>query len=79
MVLPYKASEVNCLKNHAFNKQLSYLQIYIKLIFGILKRRQKSLKKIPLIITDNKKFKFACMWITAFVILHNIFIDLNDN
>lgn len=39
MVPLYKASEVNCSENHAFNKELSYIQIEIEHIFRMLKRR----------------------------------------
>lgn len=55
IVPSYKAPKVNNLENHTFNKKLSYIQINIEHTFGILKRRQKSLTKMWLIITDNKK------------------------
>lgn len=79
MVPTYKAPETNRSENHAFNKQLSHIRIDIEHTFGMLKGRWKSLTGMRLIITDNKKYEFACMWITACVVLHNILIDLNDN
>lgn len=61
MVPPYKAPEANRSENHAFNKQLSHIRIDIEHTFGMLKGRWKSLTGMRLIITDNKKYEFACM------------------
>ena len=78
MVSPYKTPEANRVENTTFNKQLSHIRIDIKHTFGILKRRWKSLTGLRLILTSEKKYEFACMWITACVVLHNILIDLHD-
>lgn len=79
IVLLYKVPEADHWGNHVFNKQLSHIQIDIKYTFRMWKRRRKSLTGIPLIITDNKKCEFGCIWIAVCRVLHNILIDLNDN
>ena len=78
MVSPYKAPEANQVENNKFNKQLSHICIDIEHTFGILKGRWKSLTGLRLIFTLEKKYEFACMWITACVVLHNILLDLHD-
>lgn len=43
MVLSYKVSKTNYLENYTLNKQLSHIQINIKHIFKMFKKRYKSL------------------------------------
>lgn len=78
MVLPYKALEANRIENTTFNKQLSHIRIDVEHTLGILKGRWRSLTGLSLILTSEKKYEFACMWITVCVVLHNILIDIHD-
>ncbi len=45
----------------------------------MLKGQWKSLTDLRLLLTTQKKYEFACMWIIAFLVLHNILVNLNDN
>lgn len=44
----------------------------------MLKGRWKSLTGLRLILTNHQQYEYACMWITACMVLHNILLDLND-
>lgn len=46
IILLYKKPETNYLNNHAFNMQISYIQIDIEHIFQVLKERLKNLTRI---------------------------------
>ncbi len=78
VVSPYKAPKANQVENTKFNKQLSHICIKIEHTFGILKRRWENLTRLRWILTSEKKYEFACIWITACDVLHNILIDLYD-
>lgn len=52
-------------QNKEFNRSLSIVRIDIEHAFGMLKDRWKSLTGLRLILTTQKKYEFACMWITA--------------
>lgn len=44
----------------------------------MLKGRWKSLTGLRLILVNHKQYEYACTWITACIVLHNILLDLND-
>ena len=79
MVPPYKGAAKNNPQNKEFNRCLSSVRIDIEHAFGMLKGRWKSLIGLRLILTTQKKYEFACMWVTACLVFHNILVDLNDN
>ena len=79
MVPPYKGAAKNNSQNKEFNQSLLSVCIDIEHAFGILQGRWKSLTGLRLILTTQKKYEFACMWITACLVLHNILLDLDDN
>lgn len=78
LVPPYKAPHTRRRRIRRFNKRLSSVRIVIEHAFGILKGRWKSLTGLRLILNNDKQYESACMWITACVVLHNIFIDRDD-
>ena len=78
MIPPYKAPYILRCSNQKFNYRLLSISIDIKHAFGILKGRWKSLTGLLLIFTNHQQYESACMWITAWMVLHNILLDLND-
>ncbi len=78
MVPPYKAPYTSHRSNRKFNRRLSSIHIDIEHAFGMLKDRWKSLTELRLIFTNHQQYEYACMWITACMVLHNILLDLND-
>lgn len=62
-----------------FNKYFSKYRVRIEHCFGRLKERFCSLKELRMRLIDAKSSKYACQWITACCILHNIIIDINDD
>lgn len=78
MVPPYKAPEANRSENRKFNKKLSKVQIDIEHTFEMLKGRWASLTALRLVINTQKQYRYALKWITAYIVLHNILLQLND-
>lgn len=76
MVPLYNVLETNHIENTIFNNQLLYICINIKYTFEISKGRWKSLTSLRLILIFEKKYKFVYIWITYYIILHNILIDI---
>lgn len=59
MVPPYKGVAKNNPQNKEFNQYLSSIQFDIEHSFGMLKSRWKSLTDLKLLLTTQKKYKFA--------------------
>ena len=78
LVPPYKAPHARSKEIRQFNRRLSSARIDIEHAFGILKGRWKSLTGLRLLLNSHKQFEYACMWLTACVVLHNILLDLDD-
>ena len=78
MIPPYKAPYTLRRNNQKFNRRLSSIRIDIEHAFGMLKGRWKSLTGLRLIFTNHQQYEYACMWIIACMVLHNILLDLND-
>ena len=78
MVTPYKAPHTRQKRIRKFNRRLSSIRIDIEHAFGILKGRWKSLTGLRLRLRTKKQYEFACMWITACVVLHNVLHGLDD-
>lgn len=79
LVPPYKAPDNRVRQNTQFNKLLSNVCIDIEHAFGMFKGRWRSLTGLRLRVNNKQQYEYACMWITACVVLYNIFLDLNDN
>ena len=45
----------------------------------MLKGIWRSLTGLRLRVNNKQQYEYACMWITASVVLHNILLDLNDD
>ena len=75
---PYKAPAANKAENRSFNKLLSSCRVDIEHAFGVLKGRWRSLTGLRIRITNKAQYEYACMWITACVVLHNILLEVRD-
>ena len=78
LIPPYKAPAANKTENKAFNRLLSSCRVDIEHAFGVLKGRWRSLTGLRVRITKKAQYEYACMWITACIVLHNILLEVRD-
>ena len=78
MVPPYKAPNTSRRSNRKFDRRLSSIRIDIEHAFGMLKNRWTSLTGLQLIFTNHQQYEYACIYVTAYIVLHNILLDSND-
>lgn len=74
----YKALNILRCSNRKFNCQLSSICIDIKHVFRMLKGWWKSFTRLRLILTNHQQYKYGYIWITAYIVMHNILLNLND-
>lgn len=61
-----------------FNRYFSTYRVRIEHVFGIMKEKFPSLKKLGIRIRDAKSHEFVCTWIRVCCILHNILLPHYD-
>lgn len=62
-------------KSEFFNYRISSGRVYSEHGYGMLKGKFPSLRDLRIMITCDKDHAFACHWIEACLILHNLCID----
>jgi len=65
-------------QRNMFNLHFSRQRVKIEHTFGLLKAKFESLRILRLRISDKKSHKFACTWIEACLVLHNILLKESD-
>lgn len=61
-----------------FNRYFSSYRVRVEHVFGIMKEKFPSCKKLNIRIIDAKSHEFACTWIRACCILHNMLMPHYD-
>lgn len=81
IICPYrKNSNIgNARERAAFNTYFSKYRVRIEHCFALLKERFCSLKELRFRLKNAESNKYACAWITACCILHNIILDNYDD
>eukprot|EP00474_Spongospora_subterranea_P010901 CRZ11359.1 hypothetical protein [Spongospora subterranea] len=72
MLVPYRQPAASILENQQFNLRISRARVVSEHGNGILKGRWQSLRGLPICINKPSDIKFACQWITAGCVLHNM-------
>jgi hypothetical protein len=72
MIVPYRQPAASSPENEEFNLRLSRGRVVSEHGNGILKGRFQSLRHLPICIAKASDVEFACDWITACCVLHNI-------
>jgi hypothetical protein len=62
--------------NAIFDRYVSHLRVRSEHCMGALKGRFQSLRGLHININSKSDHHFACRWITAAIILHNLVIDV---
>ncbi|KAG4070931.1 hypothetical protein HA402_001368 [Bradysia odoriphaga] len=61
-----------------FNQYFSTYRVRIEHVFGLMKEKFPSLKKLSIRIRDAKSHEFVCTWIRVCCILHNVLLPHFD-
>ena len=62
--------------NAVFDRYVSHIRVHCEHCMGALKGRFQSLRGLRININSKSDHHFACRWITAAIILHNLVIDV---
>jgi len=78
VIRPFKEPECTCAEHRNFNYQLARLRVKFEHAMGILKGRWSSVKELRLVLAADLHFSFALSWITAFIVLQNVCVEVGD-
>lgn len=80
VITPFRknSTELTAASRKDFNRYFSTYRVRVEHMFGIMKEKLSSLKKLGIRITDVRSHEFACTWIRVCCILHNILLPFYD-
>lgn len=77
MITPYKQPAASRPENEEFNLRLSRGRVVSEHGNGVLKARWQSLRGLPICINQASHVRYACDWILACCVLHNMVNEVN--